>query len=288
MKLSVIIISFKSEHLLKKIILKIPSKHQIIIVENSKLKSIKKLEQKFKNVIVFIPNQNLGYAEGFNLAFNKCKNNFILTLTPDVIINKKLLLKLEKFLEKFKKFTLIAPEYRNQKIFKNFKPLFQDKVKLKKIRQHTIQQVREIDWCFCIINKKKIKSQDILDKNYFMYFETTDLCEKLIKKNHKFYVIKDLKFDHLGTSSTKKKYNQEILINRNWHFSWSKFYYFRKNNGYLYALKKVLPNIYQNSLGIIISIFKMNILELKLHMASLSGILSSILFKKSLYRPNIK
>ena len=97
-----------------------------------------------------------------------------------------------------------------------------------------------------------------------------------------------MKFDHIGTGSTKKIYNHEILINRNWHYCWSKFYFFRKNNNYFYAIKKVLPNIYQNLIGIIISLFKLNMIELRLHKSSLSGIINSILLRKAFYRPNIK
>ena len=288
MKLSVIIISFNSEHLLKKLLLKIPKKHQVIVIENSQSRLTKKLEKKFKNLKVIMPKENLGYSKGFNLAVKHCKNHLILTLTPDVKIDKKLISKLEKFLLIFKNFTLIAPEYKNQKIYKNFAPLNNDRLNLRKIESFTVRQVREIDWCFCVINKKKIKTSDILDNNYFMYFETTDLCKKLLKLNHKFYIIKNLKFDHLGTGSTKKIYNHEILINRNWHFSWSKFYFFKKNNSYLYAVKKILPNIYQNFIGIIISILKLNMIELSLHKASLSGLINSILLKKSSYRPDIK
>ena len=288
MKLSVIIISFNSNHLLKKLLLKIPKKHQVIIVENSQLKSTKKLEKKFKNLKVIIPKENLGYSRGFNLALKHCENHLILTFTPDVKIDKKLMSKLEKFLSIFKNFTIIAPEYKNQKIYKNFAPLDNKRLDIKKIKSFTVKQVKEIDWCFCIINKKKIKTLDILDNNYFMYFETTDLCQKLIKLNHKLYIIKDLKFDHIGTGSTKKIYNHEILINRNWHYNWSKFYFFRKNNNYFYAIKKVLPNIYQNLIGIIISLFKLNMIEFKLHKSSLSGIINSILLRKAFYRPNIK
>ena len=79
-----------------------------------------------------------------------------------------------------------------------------------------------------------------------MYFETIDLCKKLLEQNHKMYIIRGLKFEHLGTSSSEKKFNLAIQLNRNWHFSWSKFYYFSKNFSYLFALKKVLPNIYQS------------------------------------------
>ena len=123
MKLSIIIVSFQSEHLLKKLLVNFPKKYQVIIVDNSKLKSTKnKIEKKFRNTKVIIPKENLGYAKAFNLALKNCKNDIILTLTPDVLINKNLILNIEKFLTNFKNFTLIAPEYKNQNIYKNYIP----------------------------------------------------------------------------------------------------------------------------------------------------------------------
>ena len=65
------------------------------------------------------------------------------------------------------------------------------------------------------------------------------------------FIVKNFKFDHIGTSSTDNKYKDEIKINRNWHFSWSKFYYYKKNYNYFYALKKILPNIFQSIIGIV-------------------------------------
>ena len=59
-----------------------------------------------------------------------------------------------------------------------------------------------------------------------------------LKKKKNVYWLKNFKFHHLGTSSSNKKYNFEIKINRNWHFSWSKFYFYKKNYNYLFALKK--------------------------------------------------
>ncbi len=288
MKLSVIIISFQSDHLLKKILMNFPKKYQIIIVENSMLKTTKKLEKKFKNINVLTPNENLGYSKAFNLALKKCKNNFVLTITPDVLINKNLIIKIEKIIKKLKNFTLLAPEYKNQKIYKNYTPINTQRIKKKKINGFDVQEVREIDWCFCILNKKKFNNSKILDESFFMYFETIDLCKKLMKLKHKFYIVKGLKFDHMGTSSSHKKYKSEILINRNWHFSWSKFYFFKKHNSYLFALKKIIPNIYQNILGIILSLITINLFNARLHLASLLGALNSIMLKKSEFRPTLK
>ena len=252
MKLSFIIISYKSDHLLNNLLNKISKKHEIIIIENSLQNNTKyKIEKKFKNSKVIIPNKNLGYASAFNKAMKLSKSNFLITLTPDVVIDKKLILKIETLLSKFKKFYLMAPEYRNQKVYQNFTPISNSN-NLIKIKNHKMLSVKEIDWCFCIINKRKFKSSKILDENFFLYFETMDLCKKLFKNRKKMYIIKNLKFHHLGTSSSNKKYNFQIRINRNWHFSWSKFYFYKKNYNYLFALKKILPNIYQSLVGILL------------------------------------
>ena len=288
MKLSVIIISYKSEKLIRSILKVLPKNFEIIIIENSlDVKMKKNIEKKFKNTNVIIPSKNLGYASAFNLGYSRCKNKFVLTLTPDVTLNRKLISKIQKILKSFKNFTLIAPEYKNQKIYKNYSPISDEKLKFRKIKSIKIEEVKDIDWCFCILNKSKFKNNKVLDENYFLYFETMDLCKKLYKKKHKMYILKDLKFTHLGTSSSEKKFNLAIQLNRNWHFSWSKFYYFRKNFSYFFALKKVLPNIYQSIVGIILSLIKLNYDHIKLHFYVLLGVLNAIFLRKSYYRPEI-
>ena len=101
------------------------------------------------------------------------------------------------------------------------------------------------------------------------------------------YVIKNFKFDHVGTSSTNKSYNKEIQLNRNWHFCWSKFYFFRKNYNYLYAVKKIIPNIFQSLSGMMLSLLLFNFSHIKLHFSSLKGSVISLLMLKSYFRPNI-
>ena len=190
MKLSFIIISYKSDHLLNNLLNKISKKHEIIIIENSLQNNTKyKIEKKFKNSKVIIPNKNLGYASAFNKAMKLSKSNFLITLTPDVVIDKKLILKIETLLSKFKKFYLMAPEYRNQKVYQNFTPISNSN-NLIKIKNHKMLSVKEIDWCFCIINKRKFKSSKILDENFFLYFETMDLCKKLFKNRKKCILLK--------------------------------------------------------------------------------------------------
>ncbi len=288
MKLSVIIISYKSEKLLKELLHKIPSRYQITIIENSLLQTTKKnIEKKFKNTKVIIPSTNLGYASAFNLAFSKCINNFILMITPDVKISNKMIVRVEKFVKSFQKFTVLAPVYRNQKIHKNFNLLSSTNNKIK-VLGYNLLKVKEIDGCLFLLNKKKLKKTKILDENFFLYFETTDFCLNLIKKKHNLYVINEIKFEHLGTSSSDKKYKYYIDLNRNWHYAWSKFYFFKKNFNYLYALRKVIPNIYQGLIGALLSILKLKFTETNLHFASVLGSINAIFLRKPYYRPKIK
>ncbi len=288
MKLTVIIISYKSDHLLENIITKFPKNYEILIIENSLQKKTKiEIEKKFKNTKVIIPEKNLGYATAFNLAFKKSKHKFVITLTPDVLINDSLISNIEKVIKNMKNFSLLAPEYKNKKIYQNYSPIKRLNQKKLKIKNFSIIEVKDIDWCFCILNKSKFKNKRILDENYFLYFETMDLCRKLYNEKKKMYVVSNLKFAHLGTSSSNKKFNVEIQINRNWHFSWSKFYFYRKNYNYFFALKKIIPNIIQSIKGILISVLLLRFTHIKLHLSSLKGIISSIFFMKSYFRPNI-
>ena len=59
MNLSVVIVAFKSEHLLEKLILSIPKNYEIIIIENSLDREIKDKFEKHENVQVVIAIDNL-------------------------------------------------------------------------------------------------------------------------------------------------------------------------------------------------------------------------------------
>ena len=91
MSLSFVIVTFKSNHLIDNLIKSIPDKYDILIIENSldtRLK--KKLESNFKNVKVYIPDENLGYSQGLNYGVKEAKNKFVFCLVADVFLKRKL------------------------------------------------------------------------------------------------------------------------------------------------------------------------------------------------------
>ena len=89
MNLSIVIVSFKSSHLIEKHIEQIDKKNQIIIIENSlDFEVKKKLEKAHENVEVIIPEKNLGYGTAINVGIEKSINNFVFCMVADLNISK--------------------------------------------------------------------------------------------------------------------------------------------------------------------------------------------------------
>ena len=90
MNLSFVIVSFKSFHLVQKLIDSIPEENEIIIIENSLDNDLKiKIENLYSNVHVIIPEKNLGYGSGLNLGIKKSKNKFVMCMVADISFEKK-------------------------------------------------------------------------------------------------------------------------------------------------------------------------------------------------------
>ena len=81
--LTVIIIAYKSDELVKKRIKEIGSKISILVIENSRNKTFKEeIERIYPNAKVIIPETNLGFGAGSNLGFKLSKTDYVFTPTP--------------------------------------------------------------------------------------------------------------------------------------------------------------------------------------------------------------
>src|SRR5210317_1905251 len=87
--ISVINVSFKSDHVIHKCIKSIEKNIDILVVDNSNNYELKKrIEQKYKNVKCILSNHNIGMGAGNNLAIDNLKKKFALILNPDVLLKK--------------------------------------------------------------------------------------------------------------------------------------------------------------------------------------------------------
>ena len=74
-------------------------------------------------------------------------------------------------------------------------------------------------------------------------------------------------------------------LSRNWHWMWSSFYYYKKNYNYFYALFKVLKKIMSSIIKIFFYSLSFKKDKKKIYTQRLGGLFSSIVGKKSWYRP---
>ena len=85
--LTVVIVTFKSQHIIDQCIQSIDNELPVIVVENSKNKDFKNyLERNYKNVSCILSNENIGMGSGNNIGIKYAKTDFVLILNPDVIL----------------------------------------------------------------------------------------------------------------------------------------------------------------------------------------------------------
>ena len=279
--------AYQSHKLLSKIIKKLDKNYKILIIENSLDKKLKtSLENKFKNVEVIIPDKNLGLAKTYNLGIKKSKTKYVFLNNPDHEIKNETIKKLLFCAEKIKKFGIISPTYINEKVYRNYE-VYTPKIDKNSFffKKYEIKEVDIIDNCFFV--NRKVMEKNPFDENFFLYFETFDFCKQLNKKGIKLFVSNKIKYAHAGASSVDNKFLKIVKLTRAFHYNWSKFYFFRKNYSYLYALRKILPNIIKSFKKILISTIKLDKNNLIIGLVELCGAVSSVLLFKPFYRPKI-
>src|SRR5210317_1551494 len=243
--LTIVIVSFKSNHVIHDCINSIDKNIRIIVVDNSNdHQFVEKLEIKYKNVKCILSSENLGMGAGNNLGIKNVNSDYVLILNPDVILNKNTIEELIIASRNLSDFAVIAPisihlSYPNYKLDK-------DKI-INKINPFEVNTVDGYAMLLNLNKLKKLNGFNFFDENYFLYLENDDLCKELQNRNEKIYIIRKSTIEHFGASAVDPIYQEEIELSRNWHWMWSKFYFNKKHYGYFNALKKVYRNFISSS-----------------------------------------
>ena len=102
-------------------------------------------------------------------------------------------------------------------------------------KDQNILSVDSIDGFSMLINLKKFKDQNFFDENFFLYLENDDLCLRTRRVNGSIFVVPESKINHKGAKAVDTKYKDEIEYSRNWHWTWSKFYFQKKHYGFIHS-----------------------------------------------------
>ena len=268
--LTVVLLSHKSKKLITRFVKEIYNKFEIIIIDNSNDKELEKeIIQNYSNITLkFI--ENNGYGAAINYASKLIKTNYFLISNPDIEgMNEKNIL---EFLTSAKilddKFSSLGPRYINA----NTKSHIQSDPTVE------IAEMKFISGACMFFKKEIFDSLNGFDEKFFLYFEESDFCLRAHKIN-KNYQINRIKVMHYTGTSVQVENNEEkrkLQKLYNWHFIWSKFYYYKKNYGFFYSLIYFFPIIIRTVFKIVFYMIFKNLEKKEKYTVRLNGLVRSI------------
>ena len=278
--LTIIFVSYYSKELIDKPLKKINDDIQVLVVENSADLTVKQdLESKYPNVKVIIPKENTGNGGGINIGLNLVNTKYAFYLDVDTVPDNATISQLYAYANKIKNFSILGPSVNGFKYKEDFYN--------KKNTTDKVHSMNFMTGCALFFNMEIIKKIGFFDQNIFLYYEENDLYLRCLKQNKPIYLIDDAKIDHLGNSSSDKKFKHEIEVNRNWHLMWSTFYFHKKHYGLIKAYEKTLFKFF-SAVAKFLFYYLINQKEKRfIYFARISGILNAMLGKKSWHRPQI-
>ena len=278
--LTIIFVSFYSKNLIEKPISQIDRDISIIVIENSLDHELKKkLEKKYSNVRVIIPDKNTGNGGGANIGLRLAKTKFVLYLDIDVNLTQSVIEKLYSYAIRLNDFSIIGPSIEGLNYKENYY--------LKKNIYDKVHSMNFITGCALFFNMQALEEIGYYDENIFLYYEENDLYLRSLKKNYKIYLIEDAKIKHTGNRSTDLINKEEIEINRNWHFMWSTFYFHKKHYGLLTAYNKTLLKLLSAILKYLLFSILRQDYNKKIYYARMSGIYNAMVGNNSWFRTNL-
>ena len=244
--ISILVLSHKSTSLVINLIKKIYNKFPIIIVDNADDLELKKKLNKEYSSVIYLAIDNNGYGAAINFGSNFIKTKYFLILNPDIedLDEKKIILFKDAASKLNDNFSVLGPRYTN--------------IDIKSIKQSK-ENIEIANWKFisgaCMFVKKE--TFNLLrgfDESFFLYFEESDFCLRAYKIN-KNYQINNIKIKHnVGSSVNTNSIAEKEKLNNlyNWHFTWSRFYFFKKHYGFLISIIYFLPILIRTNIKIII------------------------------------
>ena len=284
--LTVVIVTLKSQHIIDQCIQSIDSDISILIIENSNNEDFKSyVENKYKNVSCILSKDNIGMGAGNNLGIDNTKSDFVLILNPDVILSKDTIEKLINASNELSNFAIMSPISKDID-YPNY--FIKDK---KDVDHKNIFEVESLDGYCMLMNKKKInsifKNEKIFDEKFFMYLENNDLCKRIKDNNEKIFVLPTCTIKHFGAKAVSENFVKEVELSRNWHWTWSKFYFSKKHKSYHYALLEGLPKFVTSIVKCLFYYVVFKKYKSKIYYNRANGFFNAMLGNSSWYRPKL-
>jgi GT2 family glycosyltransferase len=249
---TVVITTFFAGDKLENCIKNIPDDYKILIIDNGCEKNKKEyFEKKYLNLTYHISETNLGVPRSYSLANQLINTKYMFNTQPDVLLKDGCIENLLKKTNDYPNFAILSPtifhnknyllegDYKTLKIFKK-KYKESKKIKFHPKDNHPPDgdlSVDAVTGTAMLIDRDKLKLIHDWDTNIFNYYEDMDLCLRFRLKGFEIIKIRDSEVDHDAFSSHDENFSKQMDFSRNWHYSWSTFYFLKKHTTILNAYK---------------------------------------------------
>ena len=223
---SIIIVSWNSEKFLKECIASLENQtyqnFEIILVDNASTdNSVNIVKTNFPKVKLVENKKNLGFAEGNNIGIKNSKGDLIELVNPDVITEKEWLQHLVKKIQSSNSIGGVTGKmyYMGNKFGKNAVFCTWSKVDpytampFNFTNDEPTAKVDYLSGAAMLVKKEVIDKIGFLDPGYFLYFEETDWCARMIRAGYDLVYVPEAIVWHEVSSavsdSPKKLYYME-------------------------------------------------------------------------------
>lgn len=227
---------------------------EIVIVDNGSTDGsvdyVKKQKSFFKKLVLVENSQNLGFAEGNNIGYQHTTGDMILFLNNDTTVEKNFL---EPLVQKIVNDPMVGGV--QPKILNFFQKEIIDSVgsyllptgflyhfghnKADQKKYNLESEIFSIKGACMLFTRNVLEKTDLFDKDYFAYFEETDLCQRIWLAGYKIVYVPESKIYHKG-GETAKKLDSSFT---QFHSFKNRIFTFLKNFEPASLLKIVIPHL---------------------------------------------
>ena len=271
-QVSIIIVNYNTEEVLKDCLLSIREHtsdiayETIVIDNNSEKGSLDHLIESFPEVNFQLLDKNWGFGQANNIASEIAKGKYLYFLNPDTTLLNNAAQILAEYMDNHPQTGICGGSMFNEDgshtssyydishIKLEYEILFNIRKNYQGINElGKPKEVQVIVGSNLLIQKNIFEEVGKFDKDFFMYFEEIELCDRVRKKGYKIVSVPDAKIMHLHGASGENKNEDLKKWTREEHW-YSKFIYFTKTKGQLQA--KLLHSAHVVKFMLAVSFYK--------------------------------
>jgi len=233
--------------------------YEIIVIDNaSSDTSVSEIKAAYTDEIIFIENKvNVGFGKANNQGIEIAKGEFVFLLNSDAFLTSNGLLEFVNFMRmpgnekvafcgaalftgredtivSYGNFPTLLEAFSSIGFYLLYKNYYVENISAGVTnRSQEIRQVDYINGADIFIRKSCLDAHGAFDRDFFLYFEETELAFRMHQKGYVAYMLPDVRIIHLGNGSqqTRKRFN---YVNFG-HYCKGRDLYFKKCHGIVYS-----------------------------------------------------